>query len=457
MTKVRPSARSAPLWRSGTLSLTSIGMTILLLIMVAQVLRSGSSVQEVDVFKELDGLLDAKGTSAGSGSNDAAVLLPSKKLCPKTASLFSPQNDLVAMIQSKIDYYGNGGGLSVMTKYLDNQIDRTLAIGNATFLPNQNNYKHLSQETTAEYIGPNRKSTKPRAIKTEETVDDVSGYVRAFTEKHKNRRGGYGQPLMGKFEGHNKDFLSDDRRVEGVFEMPTKEKWLVAMGQQYGPMCQHFTTLGESYAAKKYCVSDTSDTSSNDAVAASADGGCHFVSVGSNDQWEFEQDTLKTMPHCHIHVFDCTLSTPDGLPQKMPKSDMIHFYKYCMGPTDHSDLDAKREYRSYQSMLDIAGIPNVKPSYLKMDIEGFEIEIIPSMIQRIDPQKLPEQIMIEVHTASKMVALSWLLRILSVGELYNWFSVMFLAGGYIPITADWFWREPRVCMEVLFVQVLCPA
>ena len=100
--------------------------------------------------------------------------------------------------------------------------------------------------------------------------------------------------------------------------------------------------------------------------------------------------------------------------------------------TDHTQLEGTRQYHTYQSLLDIAGLTTTptghngnttkffpKPKYLDMDIKGFAVDSIPNTIQDMDPRTLPKQIMIEVRSATKMTDVPWMLRILSVGELFD--------------------------------------
>jgi len=34
---------------------------------------------------------------------------------------------------------------------------------------------------------------------------------------------------------------------------------------------------------------------------------CIIISVGSRNQWDFELNIGKALPHCHIHTLDCTV------------------------------------------------------------------------------------------------------------------------------------------------------
>ena len=396
--------------------------------------------------------------------DDNDIMLPARQLCPNTARLFPSRTNLRAFVKGRIDYYQNGVGLQKVSAWLDKQIDRTLYITNATFHRDAQNDQFIGPDEAKKYFPSNPSIDNP---------DKVSSYLTTLSRKEQVSRGGYGQDLAGHFEGHNTDVLLVDRHLAGVLESTEKDKWRVVLMHELGPLCTNFTKFGNNYAAKYFC--DDPNDSQKHRLGNNNDGKvedtneCHMLSIGSNDQWEFESDVVARKPDCHIHVFDCTLSTKDGLPKKQPKSDKIHFHKYCMGMTNHAQLDGKRQYRTYQSLLDIAGLTTTptrhngdttksftKPKYLKMDIEGFEIEIIPNMIREMDPRTLPEQIMIEVHSATKMTDIPWMLRILSVGELFNWFAVLFLAGGYLPIKLRGGFKACPICMEVLFVQVLCP-
>jgi hypothetical protein len=184
------------------------------------------------------------------------------------------------------------------------------------------------------------------------------------------------------------------------------------------------------------------------SIANKAGDACHVFSIGSNDQWTFESNLIKSMPHCTIHTFDCTLN--GGVPKHKPHDERLIFYNYCIGDANVDAEDGKR-YRTFSEFVRIAGIPS-HPKLLKMDVEGFEYDVFTSMV-RSDSNTLPEQIIVELHWATKMTNLPWTLRTRQTGELAILFAMLFYSG-YLPVFT-FFSPYCAPCLEVLFVRVMC--
>jgi hypothetical protein len=98
------------------------------------------------------------------------------------------------------------------------------------------------------------------------------------------------------------------------------------------------------------------------------------------------------------------------------------------------------------------------PRLLKIDVEGFEYDVFTSMMPTShgprDDHHLPEQIVVELHSASRMYDLPWMLRSRQAAEISMLISHMYRAGGYMPVYVDYNPGCPS-CLEVLFVKVLC--
>ena len=91
---------------------------------------------------------------------------------------------------------------------------------------------------------------------------------------------------------------------------------------------------------------------------------------------------------------------------------------------------------------------------LKMDIEGFEFDVIHNMLSSSDSSIWPEQIMLEVHWATRMVGVKWMPRTLTAGEISLFFGGLFNHGGYMVVHATKI-DGCQPCLEVLLVRVLC--
>lgn len=129
------------------------------------------------------------------------------------------------------------------------------------------------------------------------------------------------------------------------------------------------------------------------SATASSDT-CSVVSVGSNNEYDFELDLFDRMP-CEIHVFDCTVQTPTP-PDKLSKSGRFYFYKLCIGSAE----DLEKGFVTWRTLALLASRNASRPILsLKMDVEGWEFETLaqiaaPEMQQL---QLVPMQIACEIH------------------------------------------------------------
>ena len=67
---------------------------------------------------------------------------------------------------------------------------------------------------------------------------------------------------------------------------------------------------------------------------------------------------------------------------------------------------------------------------------------------------LPQQIMVELHWATRMTGVSWFLRTKTTAEIALLSSMMYTGGGYMPIYRNWIKQCPS-CIEVLYFRTLC--
>jgi hypothetical protein len=315
-------------------------------------------------------------------------------------------------------------------------------------------------------------------------------YLQHFYKTHTVTQGGYNQPLPGYFEGKNWKFLGDQqvlggrspgRRVVNVVEPFKEERFRVAMGPMLtmtGPQNCTLMQLDEKYLCQGWdqpsSRMNTTTTYKNRVGARDPlrDRGvqeCHIFSIGSNDEWGFEKEVIKHSPHCETHTFDCTME-----PLKKPRRKNIHFYKLCLLGDDDDPKKLKQPasspttttsslpklpsppslFGSYFELWNATGIPHA-PRILKLDIEGFEYDVLVSILRTTPSHTWPEQIIMEVHWASRMVDLSWMLRARQAAEMSLFFAVMFNVGGYMPVFREFFPVGCPSCMEVLMVRVIC--
>jgi hypothetical protein len=147
---------------------------------------------------------------------------------------------------------------------------------------------------------------------------------------------------------------------------------------------------------------------------------CNIFSIGSNDNWGFELEVLQKMPHCKTHTFDCTL--PNNSPKKKPQSDKVSFYPYCIGSSHTQD-----HFLTYHQLVARTNITS-PPKLLKMDVEGFEFDVLLSILST-NRGMWPEQIVMEVHWGTRMVDVPWMLRTRQGAEISLFFGTLFTHGG----------------------------
>lgn len=253
-------------------------------------------------------------------------------------------------------------------------------------------------------------------------------------------RGGYGQPLPGKFST-DPEFRHQalyEKRWINVLEPSTMERFTAGIGP-VGPECSDKITVSKgTYEEKSICVENSNNYMQQ----------CNIVSIGSNDQWGFEREITENskLRGCIIHTFDCTL--PNNKPKCKPQSDNVKFYPYCIGSESQ-----KAPYLPYDQLWSLAKSKHA-PKVLKMDVEGFEYDVILNSILTSNASTWPEQIVMEVHWGTRMVRLPWMPRTRTAAELALFFGIMFNRGGYI-IQQTRFMPGCQPCMEVLLVRAVC--
>jgi hypothetical protein len=215
-----------------------------------------------------------------------------------------------------------------------------------------------------------------------------------------------------------------------------------------GPQCTNLEHFGRGDGEKRAC-------------AISSSPGCRIISIGSNNQWDFERDIVEKTS-CRVDTFDCTLA-PDIRPPK-DLSGRVQLHPYCVGATnmtidDNADATrraAKRQrgahgprvFLDWHSMLKSIGLDG-PPTFLKMDVEGFEYGVLRSMMKH--PSILPDQIALELHYQTQFPDISWFGRYLSAGEIATVAEELFKVGGYQVVDRH---DNPycKHCTEILLVR-----
>ena len=344
-------------------------------------------------------------------------------ICPSALNLFANTTELKQAINKNIDFHQHGGSLRSIETYLNSHMQSTIDRLGLKFSPNDN--------------GP---------------VTNVINYLNEYYAKNKVKRGGYGQPLPGRFSSpdHGRIFRQTlfEKRWINVLEPSTWERFEAGIGP-VGPDCTESVAFSKGTAEEKnICIEKKNSNQDNDGKHTKEE--CNVVSIGSNDQWGFEEEVTNhpKLGGCVTHTFDCTLT--NNKPSHKPQNDNVKFYPYCIGEEGQAP-----PYLTFDQMWKLAETSSkIPPQLLKMDIEGFEYSVVLNSILSSDPSIWPEQIVMEVHWATRMVDVPWMPRTRSAAELALFFGVLFNRGGYILQHANFF-PGCQTCLEVLLVRAVC--
>lgn len=373
------------------------------------------------------------GNYTGNNNYDIPVLHKQRifqKACPSTRNLFYGGQSIEGAIKDATQWHKGGWNLKSLQLYLDNQISSTIVMNDIYFVRNGQNEQQIHGK-------------------------DVEIFIKDYFNANAQARAGYGKILPGKLQKtvnlRGTGGVWEDRFIE-VDEPWSFERWNASLGP-IGPICKNITKLGSGYEAKYFCDWELSNGSKLKSSTHDMEE-CHIFSIGSNDQWGFETDLLS-LSNCTIHTFDCTLK--GGTAKNKPKSDRVVFYNFCIGL--RNETFNGRQYAPYSELWGKTGAKNA-PKLVKMDVEGFEYDVIIGILEEyrnghLPEELLPEQIIVELHWATKMVDLPWLLRTRGAAEISLFLGILFSAG-YMPVYSH-FDSGCVPCLEVLFVRVLCSA
>jgi hypothetical protein len=223
--------------------------------------------------------------------------------------------------------------------------------------------------------------------------------------------------------------------------------------QEYPPSNARFAMLGP--IAPKCKIMESYGKGDGEKRACGLKGllqkikNCTIVSLGSKNQWGFEQDIFKAMPHCTIHTFDCTVTPNVKPPPEIASRTTLH--RVCIGSADKRT--GNFTFMSWKSVMRLIRASE-PPLYLKMDIEGYEYQVLRSIID--DGFFMPAQIAFELHYTTSMKGLPWYGRRKSSGEIAAFMEYLHHQGGYFLLD-----RNDNVrcgsCTELLVSRLPCLA
>lgn len=116
-------------------------------------------------------------------------------------------------------------------------------------------------------------------------------------------------------------------------------------------------------------------------------GKCVIFSIGNNHKWGFEEDIYEKTK-CTVETFDCTCNAT--VPAAI--ASRVRFHHVCLG--DKTETKNDLNYVTWEGLLELTGITR-PPTFLKMDIEGYEFPVMRSIID--SNINTPLQIAMEVH------------------------------------------------------------
>jgi len=356
-----------------------------------------------------------------------------KSICPSTISIFHTGDDfaiLRAAIMEAEAFHDGGGNLKSIENYLNSHIDDTFKKLNIEFTPNDG-----------------------KGAPSESISAEIKDLLQA---KDVHNRGGYDQrSLPGSFKPNNQDILhggsqwSNGRSID-VLEPFNLNRWEAGIGP-IAKVCKSVDTIKgrKTYDDKFMCSFD--DIQNNMNSTDSDQEKCEMISIGSNKQWGFEENIVATTK-CATHTFDCTVSSD---PRK-PNVDSINFYPFCI--SSKNEVIKDREYMTYSKMIEKTGM-TTPPALFKMDVEGFEYDVMTQMLDEAvasgSSHLLPSQISVELHYATRMYDVPWMLRTVTSAEIAMFMGMMYKRGGYMLVNYAPIGPGCYSCAEFLFVRVLC--
>lgn len=217
------------------------------------------------------------------------------------------------------------------------------------------------------------------------------------------------------------------------------------------PQCTHMHVFGDEVKnydeAKRFCY----------FTDIKPPGQCVAYSIGSNNNWDFEEYMHKDSD-CKIETFDCTLNAT--IPE--PIRDRTRFHPICIGATD--SIDEKRQRFATVSNLNKAAGRNEGPDYFKIDVEGYEWTILKQMVKHADVNPdghlhLPLQIYAEYHLDRESSTDNRYFvngpNTAMVGKrLIHFWNEMFIKGGYMIMHVRNTIQTRN--HDVLLAKVFCP-
>ena len=148
-------------------------------------------------------------------------------------------------------------------------------------------------------------------------------------------------------------------------------------------------------------------------AALAAARPCVIVSIGSNNQWGFEEAVASEFPHCRVETFDCTVDAAVPAPLR----SRVTFHPFCLGVRDNA------QELSWPGIVRRLGLTG-PPTALKADIEGFEWDVFDALARSGAESLLPFSLSIEVHLWTEVKEVRWQGRWRRPEETAGWMETL---------------------------------
>nr|CAH0104675.1 unnamed protein product [Daphnia galeata] len=129
-----------------------------------------------------------------------------------------------------------------------------------------------------------------------------------------------------------------------------------------------------------------------DQFIAPVFNNCHVYSFGINNQWTFDEDMAQF--GCHVYSFDPSMGANDH-----NRTSKIHFFNLGLAKENGQSPNGwkmKTASSIYEMLADYHGSSTLIDVF-KMDIEFYEWEVIPQMVQSGFLRDKVKQLAVEIH------------------------------------------------------------
>ena len=148
-------------------------------------------------------------------------------------------------------------------------------------------------------------------------------------------------------------------------------------------------------------------------AALAAARPCVVVSIGSNNQWGFEEAVASEFPHCRVETFDCTVDATVPAPLR----SRVTFHPFCLGVRDNA------QELSWPGIVRRLGLTG-PPAALKADIEGYEWDVFDALARSGAESLLPLSLSIEVHLWTEVKEVRWQGRWMDGPRVAGWMETL---------------------------------